>query len=181
MSDEKVTRVSLSGLSGPKPARDPVCGMLVDRGQPPGGTAEHDGTTYYFCNPGCRERFVSDPESHLEEGPSLEKMGGGQKGSKDPVCGMTVDAARAAATVEHRGTSYVFCSLGCRDSFEADPDGVLSGSRQQMPGAGEGESVEWTCPMHPEVVESKPGPCPICGMALEPRVVTTATWPWRLP
>jgi len=31
---------------------------------------------------------------------------------------------------------------------------------------------EYTCPMHPEVISDKPGPCPICGMALEPRVVT---------
>jgi len=31
--------------------------------------------------------------------------------------------------------------------------------------------AEWTCPMHPEIVRSAPGTCPICGMALEPRVV----------
>ncbi len=29
--------------------------------------------------------------------------------------------------------------------------------------------TEWTCPMHPEIVRSEPGACPICGMALEPR------------
>jgi len=28
--------------------------------------------------------------------------------------------------------------------------------------------AQYTCPMHPEVVEAKPGPCPKCGMALEP-------------
>jgi Cu+-exporting ATPase len=32
--------------------------------------------------------------------------------------------------------------------------------------------TEWTCPMHPEIVRDGPGACPICGMALEPRVVT---------
>ena len=32
--------------------------------------------------------------------------------------------------------------------------------------------TEWTCPMHPEIVRSAPGACPICGMALEPRTVT---------
>ena len=31
--------------------------------------------------------------------------------------------------------------------------------------------VEWTCPMHPEVVQNEPGACPICGMALEPKTV----------
>ena len=30
------------------------------------------------------------------------------------------------------------------------------------------KGVKWTCPMHPEVVQDKPGPCPKCGMALEP-------------
>src|SRR3569623_1259891 len=30
-------------------------------------------------------------------------------------------------------------------------------------------STEWVCPMHPEIVRSEPGSCPICGMALEPR------------
>jgi Cu+-exporting ATPase len=32
--------------------------------------------------------------------------------------------------------------------------------------------VEYTCPMHPEIVRDAPGSCPICGMALEPRTVS---------
>ena len=31
--------------------------------------------------------------------------------------------------------------------------------------------IEYTCPMHPEIIRSEPGNCPICGMALEPRTV----------
>jgi P-type Cu+ transporter len=38
-------------------------------------------------------------------------------------------------------------------------------------------AVEYTCPMHPEIVRDKPGPCPICGMALEPRTVTLKDGP----
>src|SRR6267142_700536 len=38
---------------------------------------------------------------------------------------------------------------------------------KQMP-----ERPAFTCPMHPEIVRSAPGSCPICGMALEPRTVT---------
>ena len=34
----------------------------------------------------------------------------------------------------------------------------------------EPETVEYTCPMHPEIVRNGPGNCPICGMALEPRI-----------
>ena len=39
----------------------------------------------------------------------------------DPVCGMTIDPAGAAATVEHDGTIYYFCSTHCAGSFEKDP------------------------------------------------------------
>jgi Cu+-exporting ATPase len=33
------------------------------------------------------------------------------------------------------------------------------------------QKLEYTCPMHPEVIRDKPGDCPICGMALEPKTV----------
>ncbi len=46
-------------------ATDPVCKMTVDKANPPGGTAEHEGETYYFCAPGCRETFKSDPAKYL--------------------------------------------------------------------------------------------------------------------
>ncbi len=44
---------------------DPVCGMDVTSGDAAGGRAEHGGTTYWFCNPGCRERFIADPARFL--------------------------------------------------------------------------------------------------------------------
>ena len=48
-------------------AIDPVCGMTVtvDAASP---SVEHDGTTYYFCCPGCRAAFEKDPASYLAEG-----------------------------------------------------------------------------------------------------------------
>ena len=40
----------------------------------------------------------------------------------DPVCGMTVDPARAAGTSERDGVRYYFCSPGCKQKFDAaDP------------------------------------------------------------
>ncbi|MBC7308243.1 MAG: YHS domain-containing protein, partial [Dietzia sp.] len=39
----------------------------------------------------------------------------------DPVCGMTVDPATAAATREHDGATFFFCSPGCAKAFDADP------------------------------------------------------------
>ena len=35
-----------------------------------------------------------------------------------------------------------------------------------------GAKVQWTCPMHPQIVRDAPGSCPICGMALEPKTVS---------
>ena len=39
----------------------------------------------------------------------------------DPVCGMTVEPASAAASREFEGTTYSFCSKGCAAAFEVDP------------------------------------------------------------
>jgi YHS domain-containing protein len=50
-------------------AIDPICKMVVDTGNPPGGSSEHRGTTYYFCAPGCRAAFDRDPEKYLTEQP----------------------------------------------------------------------------------------------------------------
>ena len=50
-------------------AVDPICKMDVDTDSPPGGSSEHDGTTYYFCAPGCKVAFDKEPERYLA-GPS---------------------------------------------------------------------------------------------------------------
>ena len=39
----------------------------------------------------------------------------------DPVCGMQVDEKKAAGTASHAGTSYYFCSSGCREKFQKEP------------------------------------------------------------
>ena len=46
-------------------AIDPICRMKVDTDNPPGGSTEYQGTTYYFCSPGCKVAFEQNPESHL--------------------------------------------------------------------------------------------------------------------
>src|SRR5215471_3873311 len=84
----------------------------------------------------------------------------------DPVCGMTVDPAKSTHHDQYAGHSYVFCSVRCREKFNADPARYVVSSPQVGPiAAGE---ILWTCPMHPQIVRKEPGNCPICGMALEP-------------
>jgi P-type Cu+ transporter len=89
---------------------------------------------------------------------------------KDPVCGMTVDLDRPkGGKIVVEGREIGFCSSGCKVKFEADPGKYLGPKRPEpTPPAG----AAWTCPMHPEIVRSEPGSCPICGMALEPRAVS---------
>jgi Cu+-exporting ATPase len=102
--------------------------------------------------------------------------------ARDPVCGMTVPVASAAATATHAGQTYYFCATACRDRFVADPEWYLSrGASAPVsmppPTAAVAGADTWTCPMHPDVVANAPGSCPICGMALEPRVASAEEAP----
>ena len=118
---------------------------------------------------------------------------------KDPVCGMTVDPATAKHKLEHAGKTYYFCCASCLEKFRANPEGYLSGRKTPAmgtqiisigaaPGAQTPESKAsqikiapapvapsaYVCPMCPEVRAIKPGPCPRCGMALEPEMPVAA-------
>lgn len=175
---------------------DPVCGMGVNPETAKAKT-EHGERTYYFCGDGCAQRFEKDPEKYLlapataktvsalptvavpakrAGGVSFPVLGGGQR-EEDPVCGMMVDPPNAAGKVEHKGTTYYFCSARCVERFQEQPDKFLA-----VPGDAEIEckpaahaaaksaaaKVRYTCPMHPETIQMGPGTCPKCGMALEP-------------
>jgi len=94
---------------------------------------------------------------------------------KDPVCGMSVLPESAAGSVEHAGSTYWFCSPSCLEKFKADPEAYLG---RTAGGASEPKAQPtaggYTCPMHPEIRSEKPGPCPKCGMALEPVAIAPA-------
>ncbi len=139
--------------------RDPVCGMTVDpdAGKP---SVEHQGHLYHFCSERCRDRFRDDPDAY--------------RTATDPVCGMEVDRASARHMAKHEGDRIYFCSERCRTKFENDPEAYL-GDRpvpEPMP-----EGTQYTCPMHPEIVQDSPGDCPKCGMALEPMTPSADSGP----
>ncbi len=94
----------------------------------------------------------------------------------DPVCGMTVDPAKAAAIVEQDGTRYFFCSQGCATKFRADPERYLvpKPAAASAPPTKEAQQTEYICPMDPEVHKMGPGACPKCGMALEPATIAAS-------
>jgi Cu+-exporting ATPase len=93
----------------------------------------------------------------------------GNNAMRDPVCGMTVDPATAKHRFDYEGETYYFCSAGCRTKFAADPTAYLGDAK---PKTDVPEGTIYTCPMHPEIRQVGPGSCPICGMALEPDVVS---------
>jgi Cu+-exporting ATPase len=80
----------------------------------------------------------------------------------DPVCGMQVDEA-SALRAERDGQTWFFCCDHCRQKFlvpSPAPPTACAGA--------------YTCPMHPEVEQDHPGPCPKCGMDLEPATAAAA-------
>ena len=91
----------------------------------------------------------------------------------DPVCGMSVDPHTTPHRHAHHRRPYYFCSAGCRTKFAADPQKYLGARAPEMVVEG----AIYTCPMHPEIRQSGPGACPICGMALEPEMVTANAGP----
>jgi heavy metal translocating P-type ATPase len=88
---------------------------------------------------------------------------------------MTVDPHTAKHRHTHAGHSYYFCSARCREKFIADPARYLEASTTTPAAVPPG--TIYTCPMHPEIRQPGPGSCPICGMALEPEIVTADTQP----
>ncbi len=94
---------------------------------------------------------------------------------KDPVCGMTVDPHTAKHRHQHDGHPYYFCSAKCREKFIAEPAMHLKPGLE--PAVPVPSGTIYTCPMHPEIRQEGPGSCPICGMALEPEMVTVDSTP----
>ncbi|MGC1438158.1 MAG: heavy metal translocating P-type ATPase [Terriglobales bacterium] len=114
---------------------------------------------------------------------------------KDPVCGMNVNPATAKHHLEHAGKSIYFCCAPCAEKFKANPEKYLTEAARppssslvalQAPSPrpaatapviakpGSETQATYVCPMCAQVSANKPGPCPSCGMALEPTIPLTA-------
>ncbi len=95
--------------------------------------------------------------------------------ARDPVCGMQVVIAGAQHTTTHEEETHFFCCAGCMHKFDADPQRYLNPTpaepAQAVPGA------RYTCPMDPEIIRDEPGPCPVCGMALETMGISLTSGP----
>ena len=155
--------IPASQQAKPDLARDPVCGMNVERAFAK-FVSQREGKSYYFCSRSCLEKFEAKPARFLME----------------PVVAVTSIAPTSKPTSQFEteirqpsaeGRIFYVCPM-CPEVRESklgacpscgmalEPETPLTDTR-----------LEYTCPMHPEVVRSEPGACPICGMALEPRTV----------
>jgi Cu+-exporting ATPase len=91
---------------------------------------------------------------------------------KDPVCGMWVDPVTAKHRHVYAREPYYFCNPRCRERFIAEPMKYLDRAAATAPAAASAPGTIFICPMDPEVRQEGPGSCPICGMALEPELLT---------
>ncbi len=171
--------------------KDPVCGMSVDPVRAK-ATHAHDGKTYYFCCPGCKEKFKADPAKYLAP---KTFVGIAPMSAKPmqiaPAPSALIGIAPAApaahahpaqAPAARPGAAAAAPSKSVQDEYICPMDPEV---HQQGPGdcpkcgmalepavaALPATKTEYTCPMHPEILRDAPGSCPICGMALEPRTV----------
>lgn len=93
---------------------------------------------------------------------------------KDPVCGMSV-TLDSEFHANYQGEMWYFCSQHCKHKFVQHPQAYTGESLQVQhdeacdDGSCSVEYLEYTCPMHPEIIQDHPGSCPKCGMALEPK------------
>lgn len=126
-------------------------------------TAEYDGATYYFCSDHCQRTFQVSPQEYAEKA-----------------------AAAYASPATHDHATHDHATHDHQHAHQHDGHGTY-GDRSHHPvtggvataGAADGgsEATEWTCPMHPEIRRPGPGPCPICGMALEPVTISVDDGP----
>lgn len=160
---------------------DPICGMTVNPATA-AGSFNHEGKNYYFCSKGCLQKFINQtngvPASgFVQLGRARQTVAHGEMTATpggefiDPVCAMSVEPETAAGKHEYKGQTYYFCSVGCLNKFKQNPANFLENKKEETKSAAS-EGVEYTCPMHPEIIQIGPGACPKCGMALEPKTFT---------
>ncbi|HUA14960.1 MAG TPA: heavy metal translocating P-type ATPase [Verrucomicrobiae bacterium] len=137
--------------------RDPVCGMNVNPATAK-YTYEHDGKKYYFCCGGCEQKFKADPKQYLSK---AAPASGGLVTLGLPISGKGMPHVspplRDMGTADHGAHRH------------AEPDAAPLTPDARGPNSNVRRAA-YVCPMCPEVHESKPGPCPSCGMALESEV-----------
>ena len=159
-----------------KPAEDEAtCPVMGKTGKKADMTPlEYQGTTYYFCCPGCVEKFKADPEKYLTPPATPAE--------DEAACPVSGEIGKQAdmITYDYQDKTYYFCCPDCVETFKADPEKYLNPPATEAPAetaqpapppaaapaAPAEQAYYYTCPMHPDVKADKPSDCPKCGMTL---------------
>ena len=166
---------------------DPVCGMTVV----PDGTHQvrHRGKIYLFCSAGCRTRFADCPERFLAapdgtHGDHDHHGHDGDAGHHERTSMSEHEPGSTSTTHQqhepHPGAGHHEHCAHHHDEPRHGHHGAHTYARHHRPPEPRlamirgGGGARYTCPMHPEVDERRPGACPACGMALEPRTPSAA-------
>jgi len=143
-------------------AIDPVCGMAVDPARA-ADTAEYAGKSYYFCGAGCATKFRGDPQKYLQSKPTAASSGHGASAAPLVQLGGTKSAAHAGAALVQLGSAAPAAASHTSHASAIELHEPPAQSDGTAP-----KGAAYVCPMDPEVRAAEPGPCPKCGMALEP-------------
>jgi YHS domain-containing protein len=141
---------------------------------------EYNNEKYYFCCPGCDKDFAENPgkyinklRAHVVQPAEADELDFGKQ-AVCPVRQETFTITEHTPTVMYDGELYYFCCPGCDTEFMEDPQKFLRNEKGDVHSDTTGTSGEeiayWTCSMHPEVKSDTEGNCPICGMALIPKL-----------
>jgi Cu+-exporting ATPase len=112
---------------------------------------DHDGTTFHFCCAGCATKFQADPARYLDS-----NYKPGMKAMPAPMVGLGQIAPAKPAPPAHSHIGHAASAASSTTSAGKD-------------------TRAYVCPMCPEVRQIGPGPCPSCGMALEPESILPVT------
>ena len=125
-----------------------------------------------FGDTGCRSASREGVGTNAIEGNdrTSSPTDDGAPVARDPVCGMEVVPGHTQHHTTVLDVTYHFCSAGCRAKFAQDQPRYIKFSTAKALAHHPSVAVGtiWTCPMHPQIRQTNPGSCPICGMALEP-------------
>lgn len=154
--------------------KDPVCGMAVTTDSP--HFLQQPGKTVYFCSARCKDKFAMNSAAYA--GATVDQPSPVPQSAPLPA---TIEpAARVIYTCpmhsevrqDHAGACHK-CGMTLKPETPAAERQPIASPPVTLPAAAQpAVRVIYTCPMHPEVRQDRPGTCPKCGMTLEPEMPT---------
>ena len=158
---------------------DPVCGMTVTDNSE--HHIEHMSKSYYFCSAHCLSKFSAAPNQYLSDKKSKEASGCGCEDNKPQPLDATEETHDCCGgTKQHQADvtaqSESCCGGSSSSTHQTESENLAKAKSSSIASVSSaGVKKEYTCPMHPEIIQDHPGSCPKCGMALELKTIPVTT------